>query len=310
MAPVTRIGLIGCGRWGRHVLRDLLALDAAVHVVASGEHARAAAAAGAQTVASVQELPEVDGIVVVTPTSTHADVVEAVLPRGVPVFCEKPLCDDAARARHLAQIGRDRVFVMDKWRYHRGVLELAGIARSGELGPVVGLRTSRLGYGHAYSDTDCVWTLLPHELSIGMEILGGLLPPRHAVADRADGIVMGLVASCANDDGPWHVMEVGMRSLQQRTVTLLCGDGTATLADAYADHILIVNNPGACAPEAHGGSTDPQITQRPIPVEMPLLAELACFLAHVRGGPPPKSSVAEAAQSVETISAIRRLAAI
>jgi predicted dehydrogenase len=102
------------------------------------------------------------------------------------------------------------------------------------------------------------------------------------------------------------MMEVGIRSPRwQRTVTLMCANGAAILEDAYADHILIVDNP-----RPNGSGAEARTTRRPISVEMPLLAELAAFLDHLRGGPPPRSSAAEAAQSVETIAAIRRLAGI
>jgi len=289
------------------VLRDLLSLGATVSVVASGDNARLAKAAGAEVVVgSPRDLPSTDGLVIATPTPTHADVIEALLPRGVPIYCEKPLCDDAARARRLAAAGRDRLFVMDKWRYHQGVLELAAIARSGELGPVIGLRTTRVGYGHGHPETDCTWTLLPHDLCIAQEILGRLLPPHSSVADRADGRLMGLVAVLAADGGPWHVAEIGIRSPQhQRLVTLLCRDGVATLEDAYADHLVMVANP-----PPGGTIAEPRTTRRPIPVEMPLLAELAAFVDHLNGGPPPRSSAAEAAETVAAIVEIRRLAAI
>ena len=301
---MTSIALVGCGRWGRLVLRDFLSLQAEVTVVATGNDAGVAAQSGARVVAGVHELPQVDGIVVVTPTSTHADVIESVLPRGVRIFCEKPLCDDPRRARRLASAGGDRLFVMDKWRYHCGVRELAAIARSGELGAVVGLRTLRIGYGHDYRDTDCVWTLLPHDLAIAAEILGGLPAPCHAVADLANGEPMGLFAVSANNPGPWHVVELSVRSPQrQRAVKLLCADGVAILEDAYADHIVIVNNPKAMTEE-------PPAVRRPIARDMPLLAEVAAFLDHLKGGPPPKSSAAEAAEAVVTIAEIRRLAGL
>lgn len=300
------VGLVGCGRWGRLVLRDLVTLGADVSVV-TNRNARIAAESGAkQVVGSVRDLPAVDGVVVVTPTGTHADVLEQLLPRGVPLYCEKPVCDDAERARRLLSAGGGRLFVMDKWRYHGGVLELARIARTGELGRVVGLRTTRVGYGHSHADTDCIWTLLPHDLSIALEIFGRLPPPRSAVADRSDRMVLGLTVISAEEGGVWHVAEVGARShVRQRVVTLVCADASATLQDAYGDHLVITETP-----PGDGVAAEPRPIRRPIPTDMPLLAELAAFIGHLEGGPPPKSSAAEAAESVATIAEIRRLAGI
>ncbi len=78
---VKRVALIGCGRWGRHILRDLVSLGCMVTVVARSEQSRRRAIEGraSDIVSSVAELPEVDGMVVATPTITHADVLEAAL---------------------------------------------------------------------------------------------------------------------------------------------------------------------------------------------------------------------------------------
>jgi len=43
---------------------------------------------------------------------------------------------------------------------------------------------------------------------------------------------------------------------------------------------------------------------------MPLHDELAAFLDHLNGGPPPLASVADAARAVETIAEMRRLAGV
>jgi predicted dehydrogenase len=299
------IGLIGCGRWGRLILRDLLSLGVRVSVVARGRSSENAAGA-AGVFDSIAKLPRMDGYVVATPTSTHADVIEQLLPLRAPVFCEKPLCHDAARARRLAEAADGRLFVMDKWRYHDGVLALAEVARTGELGPVTGLRTYRLGWGHDYGDVDCVWTLLPHDLSIAREIFGRPLPPFAAVADRAGNGVMGIVVSCGDPGGPWHVAEIGARAPERRrSIVLHCRDGTASLGGAYDDHISLLRDP-----PANGAAQDPQPVKRRIPTTMPLHAELRAFADFLSGGKPPKSSAGEAAETVEMIAAIRRLAGI
>jgi predicted dehydrogenase len=298
----SRVGLVGCGAWGRHILRDLVSLGCEVPVVArsaeSAERAQAGGAAG--VVGSVGDLPEVDGIVVATPTATHAAVVEELLERGVPVYVEKPLTDDPDDAERLASLAPDRLFVMDKWRYHPGVEALAEIARGGELGPVVGLRTTRIGWGNPHEDVDAVWILAPHDLSIGLEILGEIPRPRDAVGDDAAAGLVGVLGR-----SPWLALEVSSRSpVNRREVTLVCEGGVATLHDGYAEHVELVR--GASPTDA--STAEPEL--RRVSNELPLLRELRVFVEHLGGGPPPKSSAAEGALIVRTISELRTLAGL
>jgi predicted dehydrogenase len=300
VAAGTRIGLVGCGRWGRLILRDLVALGCAVAVAGRSEASRAAATDGgaSEVVAGVSDLPPVDGIVVATPTQTHAQVVEEALELGVPVFVEKPLTDDFPAAQRLAEAAPDRLFVMDKWRYHPGVELLGSIARDGELGRVVGLRTSRVGWGNPH-DVDSSWIFAPHDLSIGLEILGELPAPRSAVADAENGYVHSLLGVLGAD--PWHALEVSSRAPERRReITLVCERGVAALPDPYSDHIDVLRA-GAARPEAE---------QRPISTELPLLRELRAFVEHVDGGPAPRSSAAEGAAVVRTIAELRSLAGL
>jgi predicted dehydrogenase len=248
-------------------------------------------------VADVSALRDVDGIVVATPTSTHAEVVEAALGHGVPVFVEKPLCADAAQAVRLSELGQDRLFVMDKWRYHPGVLELAAIARSERLGPVVGLATRRAGWGHKYDDVDSAWILAPHDLTIALEILGRVPQPVRAVGLASGNDVVHLEATL--EAGPaWHTLVVSSRTPEyRRSVELLCADGTASLAGGWDTHVTIVRA-GAANGDAERVET---------PGELPLLAELRMFVEHLGGGPAPRSSAREGADVVGVIERLRTL---
>jgi predicted dehydrogenase len=300
----AHIGLVGCGSWGRFILRDLATLGCKVTVVARSERTRANAQEGgaAGVVRSIGEVPAVDGIVVATPTATHAAVVEEALGRGVPVFVEKPLANDPADADRLAAAAPDRLFVMDKWRYHPGVELLGEIARVGELGRVIGLRTTRIGWGNPH-DVDAVWILAPHDLAIGLEIFGTVPKPRTAVADAADGIASGLVGLLG--EAPWLALEVSARTIdRRREVTLVCEDGVAVLPDGYSDRIRIAR----VADPNEATAVEPE--SRPISTELPLLRELEAFVEHLRGGPPPRSSAADGAAIVRRIAELRTLAGL
>ena len=239
---------------------------------------------------------------VVTPTKTHGEIVERALERGVPVFVEKPLTDDLASAERLAEAAPDRLFVMDKWRYHPGVEHLAALAHDGELGPLTGIRTSRLGWGNPH-DVDGTWVLLPHELSIGLEILGELPEPRSAVADAVDGYAAGLVGLLGVE--PWLAVEVSTRSPERRREVRLVGEeGLAVLTDAYSENVQIFRGREL----ADGTAPEPEL--RAISDELPLLRELRAFLEHIDGGPPPRSSAAEGAVVVRVIAELRALAGL
>jgi len=290
------VGLVGCGEWGAYVLRDLRALGCEVRVVARSDASRARASDGGASavVPEIRRLGPVDGVVVVTPIATHAEVVEEALAFDVPVFVEKPLCDDDADARQLEGLAPERLFVMDKWRYHPGVAALAGIARSGDLGEVRGLRTIRVQPGNRHEE-DCIWVLAPHDLAIALEVLGEV-PRATAARGHWDGGRLLTLFGLLETGSAWHALEISERApAVERRIEVHCDDGIAVLGGGWDEHVL-VHRAGAEAERIEASG------------ELPLLAELRTFVAHLDGGPPPRSTVAEGREMVESIVELRALA--
>jgi predicted dehydrogenase len=299
------IGLVGCGRWGSNILRDLRQLGCQVQVVARSLASRDRAREGgaASVVERIDQLPTVQGIVVASLTASHAAVAEACLERNVPIFVEKPLTADRASAVRLAQLAPDRIFVMDKWRYHPGIEALAQIARTEELGPVLGLRTIRMNWGNPHPDVDGVWILAPHDLAVCLEIFGHLPRPRIAVATIEGRVATGLFATLGAE--PWCLMDVSTRHRAwRREFCLYCRDGVAMLDDAYAGYMQITR-----VANVHDVAA-PLEERRAVSPEWPLVRELRAFVEHLQGGPPPKSSAAEGAAIVDALATLRELAGI
>ncbi len=305
-AKAPRVGLVGYGRWGRLIFRDLVALGAEVHVaVPSASSQQAATTAGAASVcAATAELPELDGYVVAPTTIHHAEAVETLIDRGRPIFVEKPLTNDLAAAERIVAAAPELVFVMDKWRYHPGVEELARLARSGAFGAIRAIRSYRLGWGNPHQDVDAVWILLPHDLSIVTEVLGHLPAPRNAVAPSGVEVGSDLWCLLQDGDGPEVTCEVSaLHPVNRRSVVVIGEHGSGQLGDSYDDRIVLAGRVGGV--EVSGESRFVQVGD-----ELPLVRELRAFLDHLAGGPPPRSSAVDALATVRAIVELRRLAGI
>ena len=255
--------------------------------------ARAREGGARYVVDDLNQLGEVEGLVVATPIATHAAVLGQALEIGVPVFVEKPLCDDSDAAIRLVASAGTRLFVMDKWRYHPGVMGFAAIVREGTLGPVRGLRTVRVQPGNPHAE-DAMWVLAPHDLAICLEVFGEL-PQARAAVGIWEGERLVTMHGVLDGTHAWHVMEVSEQAPRaERRIELHADDGVAVLEDGWDEHITVYRGEGA--------------ERIPTPGELPLLAELRAFVGHLSGGPPPRSSAAEGAAAVATIWSLRELA--
>jgi len=142
-----RIGLAGLGRLGQRYAENLARSVPRAELVAvcspvESERAWARDALGIATVYDSFEqmlaAPDIDAVVLVTPTSLHAAQIEQALDAGKHVFCEKPLSlelDDcrraaahAAKSSKRAMVGFVRRFD-ESYRHAFMHIEAGGIGR-------------------------------------------------------------------------------------------------------------------------------------------------------------------------------------
>jgi predicted dehydrogenase len=152
MTQPVGIGLIGAGMIGQghaYALR-LLAEDGEVSPVAVTDFSTDAVDAAraicpfervAADAKAVIEDPDVEAVVIVTPTTTHRDLVAATVAAGKPLLCEKPLatrfdvvqemCALVAASDLTAQVGFHS-------RFHPLINELVRLVVTNELGAPMG----------------------------------------------------------------------------------------------------------------------------------------------------------------------------
>jgi predicted dehydrogenase len=117
-APV-KCGLIGCGAWGREILKTLAILpNAPVVAVCDNYGASLRRAKGSAPDAEsyddykkLLENKDVQAVIVATPTHLHREIVLAVLQAGKHVYCEAPLAANIEDARAIAKAAQAAVKV-------------------------------------------------------------------------------------------------------------------------------------------------------------------------------------------------------
>jgi predicted dehydrogenase len=112
------------------------------------------------------------------------------------------------------------------------------------------------------------------------------------------GEIAGLTAVLG--DSPWLVVEIStLAPAHRRELRLVCEQGVAQLDGGYAEHVVVARA---------GKIEEDAVERRPVTGELPLLAELRAFVEHLQGGPPPRSSAADAVTIVERVAGMIDLA--
>lgn len=143
---VARLGFIGLGNWGKRLASVALAIDEAEVATCFArsaerreEFAQLYACRTSESLDEILHDPEVDGVVVATPHSTHGELVREAAAAGMDIFVEKPLAlstEDAEKAYEAAssagivlQVGHYRRRMAATRKVHQAI-------RAGDVGEV------------------------------------------------------------------------------------------------------------------------------------------------------------------------------
>jgi UDP-2-acetamido-3-amino-2,3-dideoxy-glucuronate N-acetyltransferase len=182
METITgKVAVIGCGQWGKNLVRNFAELGAL----------RAVCDTDPKKLATIRERwPEVHattlyseilkdegitGVVIATPAGSHYTLAKEALLAGKDVFVEKPLALKVSEGRELVELAEQRhriLMVGHLLRYHPAVVALKGLIDQGRLGKLYYLYSNRLNLGRFRTEENILWSFAPHDLSVFLYLLG------------------------------------------------------------------------------------------------------------------------------------------
>ena len=309
----VRVAVIGCGAWGKNLVRnfaELGALDAVVDSHRETVDALVARHGGrALSFEDVLACPAIQGVAVVTQPSRHHALARQALEAGKHVFVEKPIALSMTEARDLAALAARSgrcLMVGHILQYHPAFLALKALVREGRLGRLQRIQANRLNLGAVRREEDVLWCLAPHDVSMVLSLVGEL-PSRVAAT------------------GGYHLRDA---IADTATVQLwFPGGGQAQIAVSwlhpYKEHRLAVIGTEAMAvfddgepwarklvvyPHRVAWNGDEAVLSKgegtPVPLDPaePLKAECAHFLDCIRSGVRPATDAEEALRVMEVLT--------
>jgi len=291
----VQLGVIGCGKWGRnhaHTLAQMSVLGGVADLIPS-RRAELAKELGCRTCTTDALLddPRITAVVIALPPANQAEVALRALRAGKHLLVEKPMALDADLAWQIAETARVEGLVAMTGHlllFHSAYRALSALVAEGTLGDLRFIRTVRAGQGRFYPDTDVVWDLLPHDLSLLRDLMGrlpdqGRLQGAPVVTSLAD--VACLQARYA--DGPVVESFVSRVAPQRERRMLIQGTRASALWDENEDwlrRLCVVTNPTETTP-----ASEPFYV--PLTPVQPLTLQLRHFLDSIEKTVVPRGTV-------------------
>jgi predicted dehydrogenase len=177
-----KVGIIGFGYWGPNLTRNFyeLPMSELVAVADMKEDRLERARSLYPNVILLNDYKELfnidlDAVVISTPPVTHFLIAKDCLEHGLHVLVEKPITLNSQHAQELIDLAHSRnltLMVGHTFEYNPAVHALKSYIDSGELGEIHYIDGARLNLGLFQRDSNVLWDLAPHDISILLYLLG------------------------------------------------------------------------------------------------------------------------------------------
>lgn len=313
----VRVGVIGCGHWGKNLVRTLAELDV-LDVVVDADHDVArnlGAAHGARAVAYEEVLadPEITAVAIAAPAALHFDLAMRAIDAGKHVFVEKPIALDVRHAETLMTAARtaSRVLMIGHLlQYHHGYTAVLDLVRSGAIGPIRCVSSRRLSLGKVRQEENVLWSFAPHDISMVLGLVG---EEPESVAAAGGSVLPHLLDDFCHLDlafpsGAQARVEVcWVHPRKEQRLTVIGERGAVVFDDVAPVHEKVLHYPYEV--EWTAGVPTPRTAGAipvPVPVGEPLKNEMRHFLECCRTGARPRTDGVEA---MRVLSVLERASA-
>ena len=173
------IAVVGCGHWGKNLVRNFSELDALFSICdPSSEIADQYASqynVKKSTFTEIISDPNIKGVVLAVPAHLHASMAIEAMNKNKHVFVEKPLGMNEVEAEAMivtAKKNKVRLMVGHLLQYHPIFKTIKEYVEAGKIGEINYIYSNRLSFGKVRTEEDVIWSFAPHDISMILSLTG------------------------------------------------------------------------------------------------------------------------------------------
>ncbi len=318
MSTTPGIAVVGCGYWGKNLVRNFHQLGALRAVCDATEAGRATAqklAPGVRLCAALEELltmPEIAGIALATPAATHFPLALQCLAAGKDLFVEKPLALRAEEGGRILQTARaaGRVLVVGHiLEYHPAILALRRLIDTGRLGQIRYLYSNRLHFGKIRTEENALWSFAPHDVAVILRLVGAM---PEEVSCRGAAFVHGHLADVTvstlhfPNNVHAHVFVSWLNPFKEQKLVVVGTDRMAVFNDTVPENKLLLYNQHVTVENGTPVLHSKDVETVPIEAGEPLAAECRDFLHCIATRATPLSDGERGLRVLEVLEACQQ----
>ena len=314
---MTKVLLLGLGRWGVNHLRNLNSMPVELYVAEVDakrlEPARKLGLPEARLTTKYQDwLSKVDCVVVVTPARTHFPICQEVLAAGKDVFVEKPITLVSDQARKLTELAEKKQRILQVghiFRFDPASQWLRGAIQAGRFGRVRMLRSNFSGFKRPRSDSGIMFADAIHFVDLFNYFMDA--KPTRVFAATHDFLGRGMedasLLSLEYKGGPgvaWATVETNYFLPGKFREVIVIGSQLSAVCDYNVAQYKIKTFANHHVKEGtEFKAVEGTLHQVETPPEEPLLAELRAFIDTVQTRKAPRPDGQAGVDSVRVIEA-------
>ncbi len=300
---MTKVLLLGLGRWGVNHLRNLHSIPVELYVAEVGEKqlepARKLGLPAERLTTNYKDFAgKVDCAVIVTPAQTHFSLFKEFLEAEKDVFFEKPLTLANEESKQLAELAGKKKQILQVGhilRFDPATLWLRDAVQSGRFGRVNMLRGHFGGFKRPRNDSGVMFADGIHFVDLFNFILGALpksvLAVHHDFMGRGMDDVSLVSLEYETPQGKtWATVENDYFIPGKFREVIVCGDKLSAVCDYNVAQYKIKTYENKHVRDGNNfKATEGVVTQIETPPEEPLLAELRAFVDSVQTRQTPRA---------------------